>query len=113
MNLGLAGLVLGLVPGQVAGAITYRRVFKKLSKRTGQHIIAASGSMLVTTVVATPLFVLFGVPNWLTHDTTNDWRVALFTAFCFGIVQGFLMRDRPQLSRVTAKADDSESAGHH
>ena len=88
--MGVLGVIFGLMVGQLAGAAIYRRV----TSRPQQELPASIAAGLVTTVVASPIFIAFGVHRWLVGPEAPR-SAAVFLAVCFGICQGALFKDRP------------------
>lgn len=90
-ELGLLGFAIGTVTGQFAGGWAYRVGKKKLALSEPG---AAIGSGLATAVVASSLYILFHVHEWI-GGNGGSWGVSVFIAMCMGIVQGALFRSRP------------------
>jgi hypothetical protein len=91
--MGLAGFMLGTVGGQLAGASVYWRTRGSSGAPTGEFRAAAAAGV-VTTLVASALFVLLGVHRWIGGEGTH-WGASVFLGLCVGIVQGVLGRGRP------------------
>ena len=104
--MGVLGVVIGLVAGQFCGAATY----KFITARSQQKVAASIAAGLVTTICASPIFILFGVHRWLAGPEA-PWLAAVFLALCFGLCQGVLFRDRPLRSRSRQGGDGSGAAG--
>lgn len=85
--MGIAGFILGTVAGQFAGAWIYGRIH-------GPELLAASAGGIVTTIVASLIYIPFGVHTWLGGEGTS-WGASVFLGFCMGICQVLLFRGPP------------------
>ena len=96
--MGVAGLVIGTVAGQFSGAWVYRRV-RGNSPGPWSEFDAAWAAGLVTTAVASAIYVPLGVHTWALGSDAS-WGMSVFLALCLGICQGMLFRGRPSGPRA-------------
>jgi hypothetical protein len=96
--MGVIGLFIGTVISQVCGAAAYRRVLATLAQRPARSVLAGVAAGIVTALVATPLFILFGVHTWLAGPASG-WPPSAFMGACMGLCQGALFKGLPQIRR--------------
>jgi hypothetical protein len=94
MPLGEIGTVVGLIIAMPGGAFVYRRVHARLAPRRRSRIIAGFAGGLVTALLASAVFIPTRVHVWLGG---YDWRSSVFLAVCFGIIQGALLKENPDI----------------
>ena len=92
--MGVGGFIIGTVAGQFAGAWAYWRVRGQRSEPATRETRAAIAAGLVTTLVASAIYVPLGVHAWLGGDGT-PWGASVFLGVCMGVCQGVLFRGRP------------------
>jgi hypothetical protein len=86
----VAIIVIGLLPAQLAGAWAYRKAHRSASAQIRQEWVSATVSGLVTTVVASVIYLAFGLHKQLAGG--SSWGASVFMGACFGICQGVLGR---------------------
>ena len=89
----VAVIFIGLVPAQLAGAWTYLKMKGSSSSRWRREWVAASMGGLATTLVASVIYLAFGLHKQLSPPMS--WGASVFLGACFGICQGVLGRGRP------------------
>ena len=92
--MGTAGFVIGTVAGQVSGAWAYWRILGTGPGPSTRELEAGWAAGLVTTVIASAIYIPLGVHTWLGGDGA-PWAASVFLALCMGICQGMLFRGRP------------------
>jgi hypothetical protein len=101
--MGVAGFVLGTIAGQFAGAWAYWRIrgtspapsdHESSEAAANREFDAAWAAGLVTTVVASAIYIPFGVHTWIGGNGTS-WGMSVFLGLCAGVCQGMLFRGRP------------------
>jgi hypothetical protein len=103
---GVLGVVIGVMAGQLCGAFIYQRI----NTRPGRKIIASVAAGLVTVLCASPVFIAFSVHRWLAGPEAS-WGASVFLAVCFGICQGVLFKDRPLRGLRSAGRESSGVPG--
>jgi uncharacterized PurR-regulated membrane protein YhhQ (DUF165 family) len=95
----MGGFILGTILGQFAGAWAYWQARRTdASSRRAEWLAAAAGG-LVSTLVASAVYVALGVHIWLSGEGTS-WGASVFLAVCMSLVQAVLFRGRPSLRQV-------------
>ena len=94
----MIGFIIGSVIAQLAGAWAYHASKKRLAFTTVPAAIAAG---LATTLLASILFIVFHVHDWLGGPGAS-WGNSVFLGLCMGILQGALFRGRPFGRRLTS-----------
>jgi len=94
----MIGFIVGSVIAQFAGAWAYHASRKHLAFT---EIPAAIAAGLATTVLASILFILLHVHQWLAGPGAS-WGNSVFLGLCMGILQGVLLRGRPFGRRLTS-----------
>ena len=100
----VAIIFIGLVPAQLAGASTYLKAKGSRSPRWSREWVAASVAGLVTTLVASPIYLVLGLHKQLAGG--SSWGASVFLAACFGIYEGALGRGRPLQRKPPTDPDD-------
>jgi hypothetical protein len=90
----LGGFFIGTVAGITSGAWAYWRLRLKGSESAPNEGPAAVAAGLVTTVVASLVYILLGVHEGLAGEGYS-WGVSISFGLCVGICQGALFRGRP------------------
>jgi len=96
--MGVIGLIIGTSAGQFAGAWAYWQVRGYNPDPAVHEVLAAAAAGLVTTVVASAVYVLLGVHTWVLGDGT-PWGMSVFIGLCMGLCQAILFRGRPSRAR--------------
>jgi len=94
----MIGFIIGSVIGQLAGAWTYHASKKRLAFTELPAAIAAG---LATMAVASILYILWHVQDWLAGPGASC-GASVFLGLCMGILQGVLFRGRPLGRRLTS-----------
>ena len=94
-------IIIGLLPAQLAGAWAYWKAHGSTSPQIRREWVAATVSGLVTTVVASVIYIAFGLHKQLPGG--SSWGASVFFGLCFGICQGALVRGRPLRRRPSTK----------
>jgi hypothetical protein len=92
--MGMAGFIIGTVAGQFSGAWVYWQVRGNPAGAVARWIDEAMAAGLVTTIVASAIYIPLGVHTWLGGDGAS-WGESVFLGLCMGICQGLLFRGRP------------------
>jgi len=92
------GFIVGSVIAQFAGAWAYHASKRRLAFT---ELLAAIAAGLVTTVVASALYIPFHVHDWLAGPGSS-WGSSVFLGLCMGVIQGVLLRGRPLGRRLTS-----------
>ena len=82
-------ILIGLLPAQPAGAWTYSKLKRSSSPRWRREWVAASAAGLITTLVASAIYLALGLHRQLGGWS---WGASVFWGVCFGICQGVLGR---------------------
>ena len=97
---GVGIFALGTLAGQVTGAWVYRRVRGVGTVPKSHELYAATSAGLVTTVVASLVFLPLGLHKWL-GSQGSTWPASIFIGLCIGICQAVLFRGRPLAPRTS------------
>ncbi len=92
--MGAGGFIIGTVASQFSGAWVYWRIRGPGAVSPNREYDAAMVAGLVTTVVASAIYILLGVHNWLDGDGASP-GLSVFLGLCAGVCQGMLLRGRP------------------
>ena len=104
--MGLAGFIFGSLAGLFSGAWVYGHVGDDSPVTVKHQLRAAAAAGLVTTVIASAIYIPLRVHIWVGGDGTS-WGASVFLALCMGICQGILFRGRP-LSHRPSRPSSSE-----
>ena len=97
----MGGFVVGTIAGQFSGAWAYWKVHGLSSSQTRPEWLAATAAGLVTTLIASTIYIPLGVHTWFGGEG-NSWGASVFMGVCMGVCQGVLFRGRPWRSRAAA-----------
>ena len=86
-------LAAGIAAGSISGSWAYWQVRRNDSGPDRPEWIAAATAGIVTTIVASLVYVAFGLHKYLAGG--SSWGASVFAGLCFGICQGALGRGRP------------------
>ena len=92
--MGTPGFIIGTLAGQLSGAWVYWRIRGNTPEPSTREFDAAWAAGLVTTVVASAVYIQLGVHTWVGGAGTS-WGMSVFLGICAGICQGILFRGRP------------------
>ncbi len=87
-SLQVAGLLIGTMIAQLAGARTYWWVRAKTGTSSGSEWLSAISAGFVTTLGAAIVYIPLRLHNLL----DSSWGASVFLALCVGICQGALYR---------------------
>jgi hypothetical protein len=88
--LGVLAFCFGTAIAMSCGAWVYRRINPPQPQHQRRPALAALASGIVTSFIAAATYIPTHVSEWLSPG--SDWRMSVFMAVCFGIIQGALFR---------------------
>ncbi len=95
--------IIGVLAGGAVALIIGAWTYLTLKRRGIGEVLAATGSGLATTLVASVVFIVLHVQKWFGPETS--WGFSVFLGFCAGICQAVLYRGDMLVPR---SADDDE-----